>query len=674
MLRPGSRFMASGLKPRAPSELVLTMSHWLEEKMIRTFMMWLILGGGIGSAIASEEMKRCGQGDPHSRVVGCTAVIRDRNSSVRELVAAFDGRCWALNDLKKFREALEDCNAAIKMNPQYAFAHNNRGVALEQLGYLEEAQNSYAAAAQLNPSRTMFRENQKRISDMVLRQPNIPTEFMPGLQSGLPPLNVTSSPTLSNGSLSPHKQPTAAQSPMIPLARQGRRVALVIGNADYSHATLLPNAVNDATAISESLRNLQFEVMAVHNQSAIGFRRALRDFSDAAKGAEVALFFFAGHGLQMGQRDRVENYLVPVDARLADARDMDDEAIALSRILQLMEGAQARLVILDACRDNPLLTRMPQTGGTRSVSRGLAPIDAAGAHGTLVAFSTAPGAVAADGTGRNSPFTAALVNHLRTPGLELRGVLTRVRAEVAQATGNVQVPWSNDGLLSELFLAGPSGSTVTPPLAQPSVVLEAATIAGGDLAFWQSAERGGTRADYEAYLRTYPTGRYVDLARNRLAVLMVPDQQPKSESGADSSVMMASFRSAGFFRFNIPSQLHVTENRSSSISMASSDRLAKADVVTKTGLPGRIVIADQHAKEGNSTAGYSPCASLPPSYRLQRADIEAFSCIGKNGKIVYEYSKFQSGRQISFHIEYPITQRKYWDEAVKQMVQSLSFD
>jgi uncharacterized caspase-like protein len=301
---------------------------------------------------------------------------------------------------------------------------------------------------------------------------------------------------------------------------QERRVALLIGNSAYTHATALPNAANDAQAMAGSLRALGFTVTVAQNQTVSGMRRALRDFSDSVRGADVALFFFAGHGLQMGQRDRAENLLVPTDARLADARDLDDETIALSRILQLMEGARTRLVILDACRDNPLLARMSQTGTSRSISRGLAPIDATGTQGTLVAFSTAPGAVAADGTGRNSPFTAALLRHLPTPGLEIRGALTRVRAEVARATGNAQTPWSNDGLLEELFLAGRTSAASPQPTA-PSQPL-APTEAAVELAFWQSVQSSASAAELEEYLRRYPAGAFAGLARSRIAALRAP--------------------------------------------------------------------------------------------------------------------------------------------------------
>ena len=328
---------------------------------------------------------------------------------------------------------------------------------------------------------------------------------------------------------------------------QERRIALVIGNTGYQHMRALPNAVNDAEALAGTLRGLGFAVTLERNQNAAAMRRTMRDFSDAARGADVALFFFAGHGLQMGTRDRAENYLVPVDARLSDARDTEDETIALSRVLQLLDGARARVVILDACRDNPLLAQMAQAGGTRSVSRGLAPIEASGAQGTLVAFSTAPGAVAADGRGRNSPFTTALLRHLPTPGLELRGALTRVRAEVARETNNTQVPWSNDGLLAELFLAG-QGSASPSSAAGPQIALapQAAPPAPAalELAFWQSIQGSQRAEEFEAYLRQFPQGTFADLARARIAALRapaLPAPQPQPAPPATEAAIELSF-------------------------------------------------------------------------------------------------------------------------------------
>jgi uncharacterized caspase-like protein len=295
-----------------------------------------------------------------------------------------------------------------------------------------------------------------------------------------------------------------------------RRVALVVGNAAYRHATALANPGNDADGVARTLAGLGFRVTLLRDLGVAAFREALLEFGDAARGADVALFFFAGHGLQMGLRDRAENFLVPVDAALADARRLEDETIRLSRVLELMEPARARVVILDACRDNPLLAAMANTGGTRSVGRGLAPIEGA-AQGTLIAFSTAPGAVAADGRGSNSPFTEALLRHLPAPAVEFRTVLTRVRAEVARATGNAQVPWSNDGLLTELFLAGREAPAAPPPVTPPPPLLPAVPPGAMELVFWQSIQATQRPEELEEFLRRFPDGTFAGLARSRLA-------------------------------------------------------------------------------------------------------------------------------------------------------------
>jgi uncharacterized caspase-like protein len=305
----------------------------------------------------------------------------------------------------------------------------------------------------------------------------------------------------------------------LPAFAQERRVALVVGNGAYRNAMALANPGNDADGVARALTTLGFRVTLLKDVGVTAFREALLDFGDAARGADVALFFFAGHGLQMGLRDRAENFLIPVDAGLVDARRLEDETIRLSRVLELMETARARVVILDACRDNPLISAMANAGGTRSVGRGLAPIEGA-AQGTLIAFSTAPGAVAADGRGANSPFTEALLRHLPAPGLELRTVLTRVRAEVARATNNAQTPWSNDGLLSELFLAGRDG--VPPPVAPPPPMqglVQAVPQEALELVFWQSIQTTRRASEIEEFLRRFPDGVFAGLARNRLAAL-----------------------------------------------------------------------------------------------------------------------------------------------------------
>jgi uncharacterized caspase-like protein len=183
-------------------------------------------------------------------------------------------------------------------------------------------------------------------------------------------------------------------------------------------------------------------VDVVHNLGVGEMRRALRTFADKAADADVALLYYAGHGIEVGQ----VNYLIPVDARLASDFDVEDETVPLDRVLQAMESAKRlRLVILDACRENPFVRSMKRTVATRSVGRGLARVEPSAAN-TLIAFATKPNAVAEDGAGPNSPFTTALAKHLLTPGLDLRIALGKVRDEVMASTGGWQEPYVTSSL------------------------------------------------------------------------------------------------------------------------------------------------------------------------------------------------------------------------------------
>jgi hypothetical protein len=254
------------------------------------------------------------------------------------------------------------------------------------------------------------------------------------------------------------------------------KVALVIGNGKYVNATPLPNPPNDARAVSAALGAIGFEVTQGQDLDRNGMEGLVRDFLRKADGAKVALLFYAGHGMQVDGR----NYLVPVDAKLERASDLNFETVELDKILgSLDDPARATIVILDACRDNPLSRSFrAKLGATRSgaVGAGLAAYSSLGT-GTLIAFATAPGQTALDGQGSNSPFTQALVKHMRTPNLEVRQMLTRVRADVASVTRNQQIPWDNSSLLGEVFLAGqgaasaalpaPPPASAPPPLVQP---------------------------------------------------------------------------------------------------------------------------------------------------------------------------------------------------------------
>jgi uncharacterized caspase-like protein len=240
------------------------------------------------------------------------------------------------------------------------------------------------------------------------------------------------------------------------------RVALVIGNGKYINANTLPNPPNDARSMAKALSNIGFDVSFGENLDHTGMERLVRDFLRKSAPAKIALIFYAGHGLQVDGR----NYLVPIDAKLEAASDLNYETIKLDDILDSLndDPSRANIIILDACRDNPLArTFAARLGASRSaaVSTGLAPYSTVGS-GTLIAFSTAPGQVALDGDGANSPFTEGLLKYLATPGLEVRQMLTRVRDDVARATHDRQLPWDNSSLRGDVYLANAPDAAAVP--------------------------------------------------------------------------------------------------------------------------------------------------------------------------------------------------------------------
>ncbi len=242
-----------------------------------------------------------------------------------------------------------------------------------------------------------------------------------------------------------------------------KRVALVIGNAAYVKSSVLANPVHDATEMAKALTEAGFEVIAGLDLDKRAFDGKVRDFARALNDADVALFYYAGHALQVSGR----NYLVPIDAAMDRERDLDFETVGVDFILRQMEidrENKTNLVFLDACRDNPLARNLARSMGTRSasVSQGLAQVQTG--VGTFIAYSTQPGNVALDGTGSNSPFTAALVRGVRTSGRNLTSVMVDVRKDVLAATSGRQVPWDHSSLTGDFYFhrAAAPGALVTP--------------------------------------------------------------------------------------------------------------------------------------------------------------------------------------------------------------------
>ncbi len=291
-------------------------------------------------------------------------------------------------------------------------------------------------------------------------------------------------------------------------ALAGKRVALVIGNSSYQNVAALTNPANDATAITEMFKKASFDVVESRRDlKYMEMRRALRDFADKARGADTAVIYFAGHGLEVDGT----NYVVPVDAVLERDADVDDEAIALNRILLAAEPAtQLRLVILDACRDNPFTKKMKRTISSRSLGRGLIGVEA-NKPNTFIAFAAKEGSTAADGDGKNSPFSAALLKHLTRPGLDIRKAFGFVRDDVMSATGNQQEPYTTNSL------GGNDVALVPAPASPPA----ASGNANADIRHdYELAERVGTKEAWDSFVAANPSGFYTDLAkaqRNKLA-------------------------------------------------------------------------------------------------------------------------------------------------------------
>ncbi len=361
-----------------------------------------------------------------------------------------------------------------------------------------------------------------------------------------------------------------------------KRIALVIGNAAYQHAPGLANPLNDANDIGAALGRLGFKVTKLENADYDGMRRGLKAFTRAAATSEIALLFYAGHGIEVDKR----NFLIPVDARLLSDREVEFETVSLDLVSRAVEGASGLgLVILDACRDNPFAAAMKRSGGKRSIGRGLARVEPSGE--TLVAYAAKGGSVAADGEGRNSPYSTALLAHVEEPGLEVGLMFRKVRDAVLKATGGHQEPFVYGSLSSKGFYFSAAPSSV--PVTEPGKGTPVTGVAKSDeQLFWESVKGSPDPADVEAYLKQFPKGVFAALARNRLKRL---SEQGVETRGGD---MEALERSLGLKR---------AERRRIQIALAASG----FDAGGKDGLFGprtRKAIGKWQASTGKAETGY----------------------------------------------------------------------
>ena len=308
-----------------------------------------------------------------------------------------------------------------------------------------------------------------------------------------------------------------------------RRVALVIGNSAYDRSMgRLVNPVNDAEDMARTLRSLGFEVSHRQNLNREAMEKAVMAFTVSARDSAVALFYFAGHGVQV---DRV-NYLVPLGSRMFSQLDAKYRAVPANWVVDHMKnsGARANIVILDACRNNPL----PKT--RRSGGRGLAAMQ--GGSGTLIAFAAGPGQEADENPrGRNGLYTGELLKNLRQPGLSLVEVFQRTRNEVFRRSGNQQTPQDWNQLVGSIFLAGTRSATrpIVKNAGPPRDSSVPPMTLNPEEEYWKDVTKGNTVEDYREYLADYPKGRFAPLARRRIRRLSRKGSKPPPQVSATPS-------------------------------------------------------------------------------------------------------------------------------------------
>src|SRR6202171_5791333 len=303
------------------------------------------------------------------------------------------------------------------------------------------------------------------------------------------------------------------------VAKADRRVAFVVGNGAYKSVQPLPNPPIDAKSMAGLLRNVGFEVVEGTNLTRDKMTERLLEFGKKAQGAEVAVFFYAGHGIAINGT----NYLLPVDADIKSEMDVRlGSAINIDVTLdQTMSDAKVKLVFLDACRDNPFAARLRSLKTTRGVNVQTGLAEMKSGEGTLIAFATGPGQTALDGQeGTNSPFTRALMANIAKPGLEIQEAITKVRAQVNKETDRGQLPWGHTNLIGSVYLnpvaaAKPGGPAEAPNT--PGVTSRSAPEV--ELEFGRSIKDSNKPEELNAYLTSYPNGQFKSLALARIASL-----------------------------------------------------------------------------------------------------------------------------------------------------------
>jgi Tfp pilus assembly protein PilF len=346
--------------------------------------------------------------------------------------------------------AFADFEAAMKIAPRFVAAHNNRALILARQNKLDEAIAGYNEALRIDPEYLLAYNNRARAYEAKGDIEAALADYKQAAEREGPPRHEEDTRAKTAAKQQVERLTKAIAEGKT--ARQGaaeRRVALVIGNGAYEHAPALRNPVNDAKSFAAALRTIGFsEVRELYDANLATLGATLKTFGDLASGADWAVIYYAGHGIEVNGT----NYVIPVDAMLEQAAHVEDEAMPLARLLSKVTAAsKLQLVILDACRNNPFSGRMKRPPGQagRSLGRGLAAIEPD--TGVLVAYAARDGTVALDGDTENNPFAEALLKHVAEPGLEINLLFRRVRDEVLTRTSRQQEPFTYGSLPAQAF-------------------------------------------------------------------------------------------------------------------------------------------------------------------------------------------------------------------------------
>ena len=434
--------------------------------------MFAVLWSGVPAH--ADDVQDCQRAEPIARIVACTRVLAAGNNSKITPTAIYSNRGWAYmeirehdlafpdlneavrlepknhfaynhrgwyhNEKKNFDAAIADLNEAARLNPKYAPIYNNRGNAWRGKEDLDRAIADYDEAIRLDANYVRAYNNRAFVYVRLGDRAKAIADFQKIIELPATIAADRQRQEVARARIEVLSRPPALES--------SKRVALVIGNSGYASVGALNNPKNDAREMAAALRRLGFnQVMELYDLDQGAMSRALRDFGDHAAGAEWAVVFFSGHGVEVNGT----NYLIPIDAQLKRDAHVADEAISLDRVQAKVDAASRfGLVILDACRNNPFLSRMVRAGGaTRSVGQGLGVIEPEG--NVLVAYAAKHGTFAEDGTEKHSPFTEALLRHIEEPDLEVSILFRRIRDDVRKKTDRRQDPFVYGSLGSELL-------------------------------------------------------------------------------------------------------------------------------------------------------------------------------------------------------------------------------